>query len=95
MSGFDTEERLNREHHAVARPGLPRARREWMGRRVAVRYIVARGTYTRRSSMGWAWGVLVPAERDDQIAVRTKHGVQPIHYKRVMHVWDLSTKREQ
>lgn len=70
------------------RPDLFRVRRDWQGRQVAVRHIVTRGGYHQRTTYGWKFGVLVPADRDDQIAVRLASGaVQPIHYRKVISVW--------
>lgn len=89
-----TEEWVRAEHPAITdRRELPKMRREWMGRRVAIRYINARGNSYRRTSMGWKFGVLVTADRDDQIAVREKDGHKAnVHYRRVTDVYDLTRR---
>lgn len=83
---------LYNEHPKVDRRAIPRIKQEWLGRRVAVHYVKVRGHARKRTQMGWAWGELVQAERDDNIAVRTKDGVKAIHYTRVTSVFDLTRK---
>lgn len=88
-----TESWLDAEHPQASRPQLFMVRREWMGRRVAVRYIKSRGHEQRRTSMGWKWGVLVPAAKDDCIAVRTSRGdVEQVFYRRITDVYDLTRR---
>lgn len=78
----------------IDRRGIPRARAEWMGDRVCVRYIEHRGHQRRKTAIGYKWGTLVEATRDDQIAVDTKYGRVDIHYRRVTDLWNLSRRIE-
>jgi hypothetical protein len=89
----DTETWLETEHPQAGRPQLFMVRREWMGRRVAIRYIKSRGHQRQRTSMGWKWGTLVPAQRDDNVAVRDKDGnVHSVHYRRITDVYDMTRR---
>lgn len=89
-----TEEWAAAEHPSSRdRRELPKVRREWTGRRVALHYVKSRGHAYRRTSMGWKFGVLVKAERDEHISVKDNKGtVHNVHYTRVVGVYDLSRR---
>lgn len=78
----------------VERPGLPKARREWNGKRVAVRYVKVRGNSRSRTSMGYVFGTLVTAENSEHVAIRESNGtVRNIHYKRVTSLYLMDGTR--
>lgn len=78
----------------VERPGLPKARREWNGKRVAVHYMKTRGHSRQRTDMRYAFGTLVTAENGEHIAVRESNGtVRNIHYTRVSRLYLMDGTR--
>lgn len=94
MSGSFFSTALTERHYLNDRRDFPRMRREWTGRRVAVRYIRHRGSYHRHTDIRWAFGTLIQAERDGNIAVRLYDGTtKSVHYRRVTHVFDMTRSR--
>lgn len=75
------------------RRNLPWMRERWMGERVCIRYIRARGHNYRRTSIGYAFGTLAPGTKPEQIGVETKDGHVDIHYRRITQVWNLQRRK--
>lgn len=69
----------------------------WEGRRVAVRFMRARGNHRRATDMRIMYGTLVlnPTEgRTDQIGVRDASGeVHAIHASRAKDIYDLTREK--
>lgn len=78
-------------HPKVNRAGVPRIRREWLGDTVCIRYMKARGHAYRRSTFGYLWGTLSQSCEAHLVTVIDHDGKEvPVHYRRVMQVWNLS-----
>lgn len=92
--GYTQEPRLNAAHPKVSGKWA-KDKGLWDGRRVAVKFLHARGSYKRATDMRVVYGVLSldsGTGRTDQIAVvDSKTGEKHvIHVSRAKVVWDLT-----
>ncbi len=95
------------KYERAYRTALPRVKTEWVGRRVAVRVVSARGNMRKRTQYQVIVGILIPAPAeavcgncqrtqgstcDHLVCVDEGTYVTRVHYTKVDAVYDLTRK---